>query len=186
MRCFYLGNVICLNAPCTPGARPAAVLVFLRLCCQSEPGYLWESRPAGSFRPHPGIWCGLLQFNGGQSLWDLWRQCVVKVNTVSGQVTVFHPYMEAEEEKVSWNSISLAAVVWSWFYKKCSHRKYLRIVMCKQDCCEWEQSLMRTDIKQHGVEPTHCEECFHAITILKMKPGWVRKERNTEWAERAF
>lgn len=29
--------------------------------------------------------------------------------------------------------MDLAASVWSWFYKKCSHRKYLRIAMCKQD-----------------------------------------------------
>lgn len=83
MRCFYPGNVICLNAPCTPGARPTAVLIFLRLCCQNEPGYLWESRSAGSSCPHPRIWTGLLQFIGGQSLWNVWRQCVVKVNTVS-------------------------------------------------------------------------------------------------------
>lgn len=55
MFCFYPGNVICLNALCSLGARPAAALVFLRLGCQAEPGYLWESRPAGSSRPHPVI-----------------------------------------------------------------------------------------------------------------------------------
>lgn len=86
MRCFYPGNVICLNALCAPGARPAAVLIFLRLCCQKEPGYLWESSTAGSSRPHPGIWTRPLQFIVGQSLWNLWTQCVVKVNTVSAQV----------------------------------------------------------------------------------------------------
>lgn len=86
MCCFYPGNVICLNALCSPGARPAAVLVFLRLGCQSEPGYLWERRPVGSSRPHHRTWTELLQFIGGQSLWDLWRRCVVRVNTVSGQV----------------------------------------------------------------------------------------------------
>lgn len=58
MRCCYPGKVICLNALCTPGARPAAVLVFLQLGCQSEPGYLWESRPVGSSRPHRGFWTG--------------------------------------------------------------------------------------------------------------------------------
>lgn len=38
MCCFYPGNVICLNALRSPGARPAAVLVFLLLGCQSKAG----------------------------------------------------------------------------------------------------------------------------------------------------
>lgn len=65
---FYPGNVICLNALRSPGARPAAVLVFLWAGCQIEPGYLWERRPAGSSRLHPGTWTGLLRFIAGQSL----------------------------------------------------------------------------------------------------------------------
>lgn len=179
MRCFYPGNVICLNALCTPGARPAAVLIFLRLLCQNEPGYLWESRPAGSSCPHPGIWTGLLQFIGGQCLWNVWRRCVVKVNTVSahinrdGSVAFLHGSRGRESSlKLHY---SLAAAVWSWFYKKCSHRKYLKIVTRKQDCCWWEQSGVRTDVKQHGVALTHCEECFRASRTIKYKPGWEKE-----------
>lgn len=185
MCCFYPGNVICLNAPCSPGARPAAVIVFLRLGCQSEPGYLWESRPAGSSRPHPGIWTRLLRFIGGQSLWDLWRRCVVRVNTVSGQVNRDGSVASLQQRKGKSGverALDLAAAVWSWFYKKCSHRKYLRIVMCKQDWCWWEQSLVRTDIKQRGVELTLFEERFHADTIIKEKPVRERKERKNDWA----
>lgn len=61
---FYPGNVICLNDLRSPRARPAAAVVFLRLGCQSQTLYLWESRPAGSSCPRCRTWTGLLWFIG--------------------------------------------------------------------------------------------------------------------------
>lgn len=80
--CFYPGNVICLNALCSPGARPAAALIFLRLGCQSEPGLpVGKQAPLQGSRPHPGdLDCALLRFIGGPIPL---RRCVWLGSTVS-------------------------------------------------------------------------------------------------------
>ncbi len=184
MCCFYPGNVICLNALRSPGARPAAVIVFLRLCCQSGPGYLWESKPAGSSRPHPGTWPGLLRFIGPiplrftETVCGEGQHCLgpSKQRWLGSILTGRQRKGKSGVERAS----DLAAAVWSRFYKKCSHRKYLRFVMCKQDWRWWEHSSVRTDIKQHSVALTLFGECFHAWGIIK-KPRKGRKEVMTDW-----
>lgn len=134
----------------------SALAVSLRLATCGKEGLL----EALVLTPRPGLGsCGLLR---GQSLWDLHRRCVVRVNTVSGQVNSDGILTGRQWKRKSGveRAFDLAAAEQSWFYKKCSHRKYLRIAMCKQDWCWWEQGLARTDIKQYGAVLTLAEECY--------------------------
>lgn len=149
MCCFYPGNVICLNAPPTsppltrgPGRQLCS---FLSGCCHGE-----SRLPVGNYfcrklsyaalpNPPPGPKPGSCRFIGCPRRppklprWDSLRRRVVRVNTVSGREQTqrrWRPSGRAEEgESEVWQPLCGPSL------RKCSHRKYLRVVMCKHGRC---------------------------------------------------
>lgn len=147
MCCFYPGNVICLNAPPptprSPGGLAGSCARFSPAAVTVSPGYLWETTSAGSSRtlpfptppPPPGScrFIGCPRHPPKLPRWDSLRRRVVRVNTVSGQEQTqrrWRPSGEAEEgESEVWQPLCGPSL------RKCSHRKYLRVVMCKHGRC---------------------------------------------------
>lgn len=119
---------------CSPGASPAALLVF-STSATIEPTCLWERNCHVSSCPQSSTRAGLQQFiegGGGGGSIPL-RCCMVGINAISGHINRDSNQWWEKGKSGAEGPFHWAAAVWSRFNKKCSHRKHLRTVMCKQD-----------------------------------------------------